>query len=175
MRLKINKHRIIKKQLFLCFISTVLIMFLSYLILGTNLLEKRINKTTVSYISFSNQKTTDILQIVDLKKQSDNNGKSINNKQTLKLNITSENKSNYEIVIYPLSNSIENKYIKYYLKNDKESITDTLENKKESSDGGIIIYQGKAKEEDIILKMWISKKYNKKVYETAYEVKIKPR
>ena len=175
MRLKINKHKQIKKQLLLCSLIVVLIIALSYLIIETDLLDKKINKTTASYITFNNQKTTDILQIENLKKYSDSKGKSISNKQYIELNITSDKKEEFDIVVYPLSNDIDKKYIKYFIKNDRESLLDCLNNKKESSDGGIIIYQGTSNNGKITLKMWISDKYKKIIKETAFEIKIKPR
>lgn len=152
-------------------VSVISVILLTLLITNTNILEPVINEKTAKYISFNNTNNTDMLEINNIKKMPNFLGKTKFNKNSISFVIESNNKSNYEIFIYPSNNNIPNKYIHYYLKSDKFSKEGTLN---KNSNDGISIYKGKVNKKKITLRMWIDNKY-KNNKNNNFEVIIKSR
>ena len=179
MKKKERKIAIKKQILTLRFISIFLFVFivtLFFVLTDSSLFQPKVNEETFKYISFNNRNTTDMLQINDIKRMSDDRGKSNKNKKFIEFSATGEKNLDYDVILYPIINAIDYKYIKYSITNQKKLIIDTLEDKEKSEDGGIIIYQGKIKENQLrTLRLWISKDYVKKVESNSFEVRIKSR
>ena len=146
------------------------------MIAKSNLLEPKINEVTASYISFNNQNTTDMLRINNIKRLSDEKGKSTINKKSVEFTISGEKNKEYDIIIYPLKNEIDKKYIMFSVEDKKGITQNSLSSMPVSNDDGIIIVQGAIKESNKkILRMWISKEYKDKITNTSFEIKVKPR
>ncbi len=173
-RRKKKKSQIMKKMI-PCILLCILVIFFAYIIFQTNILAPHINETTASYISFNNKNTTDMLKIKNLEKMNDERGKSVLNQKFVSIKVTGEKNKEYEIILYSNENTIEEKYIKYYLKNQKKEIENNIEKLPIREDGGKVLYQGMIDNSSIILRMWISKEYSKKIQENSFEIKIKPR
>ncbi len=180
-KLSKRKQNILKKQrklILYCLILIIIAIALLYFIFKSNLLVTKINQEAASFISFSNSDTTDMLKINSIKKLSDNQGKSRFNTNYLEFVVSSSTNTNYEIIIYPLNNKIDDKYIYYYLtdSNNKKIDYDNLSSKEVALDGGKIIYtseiNGKKK---LKLKMWVNNKYKAGVKNIAYKVKVNAR
>lgn len=165
----INKKKLYFKRIFICSILGILVFLLTYFIFETNILEPKVNEITTSYISFSNNRT-DELKINNIKKLSNKIGKSSFNNSSLKLNITGDNDTLYNIVIYKINSNIDDNYIKCFI--DKEI---TLSEVETTSNNGKIIYSGKINNKNKVLRMWIDKKYKGKVKNNSYEIKIEKR
>lgn len=167
----------LKKSIFFCSISCLLVIVLACLMFKTNILKPQLNEMTASYISFNNSNTTDMLKISNVKKLSDKKGKSQVNDKTLTFSVTSEIASSYDIVVYPVKKVTDYKNIKFCLaKNNQELVVDNLDNKDTSKDGGIIIYQGKVSSKNkITIRMWLTKKYHQETNNLSFEIKVKPR
>lgn len=180
-RNKKNKKSKQKKQqtknLFYTILLCVLVAGISYIIFATNILEPRIDGVTASYISFNNSNSTDMLKIVDLLKLSDEVGKSSLNQSKVTFKVDGKKNKDYQIVLYPTGNNINNKYVKVFLTINKEKkILEKLNNMKVIEDGGIIVYEGRLLEDNNFkLQMWVDNKYNKNIDNISYEIKIKSR
>jgi len=169
-----TKKKRLKKNIFNCVILLILVFALSYLIFVSNILEPHIDEVTTSYISFNNSYGTDMLKLTNLQKQKDEKGKSVINKQSIELKLTGTKNSKYSIIVYPISNKIDNQYVKFHLISSEAAITNSLSEMPISKDGGIIVYTNKTGVEDTItLRMWISSEYKDKVNDNSYEIKIK--
>lgn len=156
--------------LFLCFLT---ISLGSYIIVSDSF-QPKVNELTASYISLNNHNTTDILKITNLKKMSNRIGKSIQNKESLSFQITGEKDKDYQIIVVPISNQIDEKYIHYSLSINKDNITNTLNKVQTQNNHEKMIYQGKYLDTtNIEIKMWIDKEYSGKVKNNSFEVKIK--
>ena len=166
-----KKYIEITKKISLCVVLVTLLLGLSYLIFETNILKPRLNELTTSYISFDNKNTTDMLQINNLSKMSDKIGNSNWNNRTLKINVESDENVEYQIIIYKIIQTTENNYIKVSFNNNIK----TLDELELLEDGGRVIYQGKINNNDMFLRMWISKEYKDKVNNNSFEIKIRPR
>ena len=159
-------------SIFLIIAVTLLFFVLS----NSSLLRPKLNEDTIRYISFNNQNTTDMLQITDIKRMSDNMGKSQRNKSYITFSAVGEKNLDYDVILYPIVNTIDYSYIKYSINNQKKIVIDTLEDKEVCEDGGIIIYQGKIKEDQLrTLRLWVSSNYRGKVDSNSFEVRIKSR
>ena len=168
-----QKHIDNTKRILTCIILSVLVLGLSYIIFKTDILKPSLNEITTSYISFNNKNITDMLKINNINKKSDKLGKSTWNNKSIVLDIDGEKNREYKIIIYPIIKSVDNKYIKVYLKDNKELVNTNLDNLKDSEDGGKIIYQGKINNKKKILRMWIDKEYKGNVNDNSFEIKIK--
>ncbi len=154
----------------------LLVLGISYIIFRTDILQPRINRVTASYISFYNNDTTDVIKINDIKKMSDDIGKSVVNTKYSELEVSGEDNSNYQVVIYPVINDISLNYIKYSITIDNNTYSDTLGNMPKSSDEGIIVYNSKVTEgQKITIRMWVSKDYDGEVENNSFKIKINPR
>jgi len=172
---KKTKKQEYQKQLILCLIMAALSIGLGLFIHNTNILDPKIDELTTSFISFNNKYTTDMLKINNIVKMSNKIGKSSWNPHSLSLDILPEKDSAYEIVLYPLNNSVEEEYIWYSLEDKKELVNQNLSNLEKTEDGGIILYKGNSKRKRITLRLWISNNYKKEVTENLFEVKVIPR
>lgn len=162
-----------KKYIFICSLLGLLVGALSYTIYITNLLEPKVDEVTANYISFNNKNATDMLKISNMKKMSDKLGKSAYNNQKVKMEITGEENSSYEIIIYTLNNQVDEQYINCYLEGNNETVWKKLSELEENSEGGKILFKSTSKNKRMTLKMWIDNDYTKDIENTAFEIKIK--
>ena len=154
----------------------LLVVSISYIIFITDFLKPRVNEVTASYISFNNKDTTDMIKINNLKKMSNDIGKSIVNTKYSQLVVRGENNSNYQVVVYPIINNIDLKYINYAISVDNNIYMDNLDTEKLTDDEGIVIYSGVVTEEKkITIRMWVSKEYEGEIENNSFNIKINPR
>ena len=163
------------KSLLNTILLCILVLGISYLIFETNILEPKIDGVTASYISFDNLNSTDMMKIKDLSKLSDEVGKSNLNTSKAEFDVAGKEDKEYQVVLYPTGNAINNKYVNVFLSINKEKkIQDKLYVMNTLEDGGIIVYQGTLlKENKIKILMWINNTYKGKINNISYEVKIK--
>ena len=165
-------HKRICTTIFLC----LLVIGLSFLIIKTDILSPKIDEATASYISFNNKNSTDMLKISNLYKMGDTIGQSIINSNYVKFNVEGEPNYRYEILIDTITNSIDEKYIKYSFSIGNKVIVSTLDKLDINEDSEKILYKGEVNKNDkITIHMWISKEYRKNIDNTSFEIKIKPR
>ena len=125
MKKKERKIAIKKQILTLRFISVFLFVFivtLFFVLTDSSLFQPKVNEETFKYISFNNRNTTDMLQINDIKRMSDDRGKSNKNKKFIEFSATGEKNLDYDVILYPIINAIDYKYIKYSITNQKKLI-----------------------------------------------------
>ena len=172
-RIKKKKYKVI--LIFTLFIF-VIVVFLSYLIFYTDFLKPKIDMLTYNYISFNN-KENDLLMINNISKMSDNKGESNKNNSNITLNIDGKKNSKYKIVLYSYGNIIDYKYINLVLdKNNTRVLNNKLNTFNIDNDNGIVIYEDKIDDDNIInIKLWVSKDFNKNPNNTSFVVKIKSR
>lgn len=180
MKAKVQKKKLVKKNkqtksLLYTILLCMLVAGISYLIFATNVLEPRIDEITASYISFDNSNSTDILKITDLQKLNDEIGKSSLNNCKVEFNVDGTKNKEYQVVLYPTGNGINNKYVNIFLIiNKNKKVLEKLNKMKLTEDDGIIIYQGSLlKKNNFKLQMWIDNTYNEKINNISYEIKIK--
>ena len=174
-RKKSIKYKIINLRV-ICVLLILIAITLFFIIDDSSLFQPKVNEETFKYISFNNRNTTDMLLINNIKRMSDDRGKSNNNKNFIEFTAVGEKNLDYDVIIYPIINNIEYKNIKYSITNQKRLIIDTLDEKEISDDGGIIIYNGKIKEDQLrTLRLWISRDYSGKIESNSFEVRIKSR
>ena len=175
---KKNKDNKIKKRniFFLVFIIIMSLVAL-YLIKQTDILLPRVNEATASYISFNNFNTTDMLKITNIKKYSDEIGKSFINNNDTEIEIEGKENDEFLIELYSIGNKLNKKYINYILlENNKQIKAGRLSDCEEQNNGGLILYQGKIKKNTKYkIKLWIDNDYKNKVNNISYEVKIQSR
>ena len=159
-------------------ILLLLIGFSSYFLVSKFILSSNINKETANFISFRNAFDGTQLIFDEVKVLSDKEGKSNKNKSVVEFDIDSDNVegNSFDVVIIPINNKIDLKYIKYYLvdSNNKEVGFGNLYIA-ESIDNGIIVHSGVVnnKKDHYKLKLWISDDYKgKDNIGNSYEVKI---
>lgn len=172
-----KNNRIKKRSIVLLIFIVVLTISAFYLINGTELLIPKIDEATASYISFNNSNSTDMLKINNIKRMKHNIGKSFLNTYKETFNVSGTKNENFNIELYSIGNKIDKKYINYVLlKNNKIIEIGNLENKEETNNGGIILYQGKIiNDNSYEIKMWIDEDYKKKTQNVSYEIKINSR
>jgi len=175
-----NKSKEDKKELnkyiLIAIITSLLVIFVSIFIYRTDLLIPQVDELTVSYISFNNKNTTDMLRMTDIKKMSDNIGQSIINNKYVSFEVTGDSNSKYDIIVDSVSNEIPGKYIKYSLVVGKNGYVNTLDKLEKTDDLGMILYSDYIKKNNkITVRMWIDKSYKGKISNNAFEIKIKPR
>ncbi len=173
-----KKERIQKeyhKKLVGCILMGIITLCVSLFIGNVNLKEPKINEVTTSFISFNNKNTTDMLKINNIEKMSEKFGNSRWNSHSLTIDITGEKNQSYEIVLYPITNSIEEGSIRYVVKTGKEETKDNLLTPESTEDGGKILYRGTIQNKKTTIRLWVSDDYDKKITQTAFEVKIRPR
>ena len=172
-----KNNRIKKRSIVLLIFIVVLTISAFYLINGTELLIPKIDEATASYISFNNSNSTDMLKINNIKRMKHNIGKSILNTYKETFNVSGTKNENFNIELYSIGNKIDKKYINYVLlKNNNIIEIGNLENKEETNNGGIILYQGKIIDDNSYeIKMWIDEDYKEKTQNVSYEIKINSR
>lgn len=154
----------------------LLVLGVSYMIFITDILQPKVNRVTASYISFFNNDTTDVIKINDIKKMSNDVGKSVVNTKYRELLVTGEKNSNYQVVIYPVVNNIGLDYINYSITIEGNTYSGNLGDMPFSSDEGIIVYNGRVNnEKKLTIRMWVSKDYDGEVDNNSFKIKINPR
>ena len=171
---KITKRHIFK-HLVICMTTIFLIIIFNIIVIKNNLITPKVDELTTSYVSLYNQDTTDMLKITNIEKLSDEKGKSKYNKKFISFTITSDNKDEYEVILYEIQNDIPEKYIKIEIEGNKENKISTLDKYEKKEDGGRKIYIGKTGNKKIKIKMWVSEKYKKKINDTSFEIRVKKR
>ena len=173
---QLKQKQQLQKNIIISTLMCLLVLGISYVIFKTDVLQPSVNEVTASYISFNNKDTTDIIKINDIKKMSNDMGKSIVNKKYSQLSIEGEVNSNYQLVIYPLVNNIDLKYVNYSITVDGNVYTDYLSNKQVTGDEGIVVYNGVVtKGNKVTIRMWISREYEGEVGNNSFQIKINPR
>lgn len=178
---KLNKRQIKQRQQLYknTIISTLLVILvlgISYVIFSTDLLQPSVNEVTANYISFNNNDTTDIIKINNIKRMSNDIGKSIVNSKSRQVLISGEENNTYQIVIYPLINNIDLKYVNFSITMDNESYEGNLATNEVTSDEGIVAYTGKVSgKKEATVKMWVSKEYEGEISNNSFKIKINPR
>ena len=172
--MKENKKNITYILSFLILLNIVLIIVLAYIIIGTDLLQTKIDEKTANYISFNDSKNTDIIKITNISILSDKKGISKKNKCTKEIEITGDKNKKFQIILYPIGNTIDEKYVKYYIEGINDSKINNLSNVETSVDNGKIIYSDKIlKNNKYKLYVWIDDGYKKNVKDISYEIKIR--
>lgn len=163
------------KEIFSIVLLILLISGISFIIYKTDIFMPKIDEVTASYISFNNSDSTDMIKISNVNRKKDNFGKSELNSKYAEFTVNSKEKSDYKIVVYPYTDKIDLKCVKYYLSTNNNNKIDILENSVENGDGGRTIYQNKLrkKQEKIIIRMWIDKECKSNLNEESFEIKIK--
>ena len=172
-----KNNRIKKRSIVLLIFIVVLTISVFYLINETKLLIPKIDEATASYISFNNSNSTDMLKINNIKRMKHKIGKSFLNTYKETFNVFGTKNENFNIELYSIGNKIDKKYINYVLlKNNNIIEIGNLENKEETNNGGIILYQGKIiNNNSYEIKMWIDEDYKEKPQNVSYEIKINSR
>ena len=172
-----KNNRIKKRSIVLLIFIVVLTISVFYLINKTKLLIPKIDEATASYISFNNSNSTDMLKINNIKRMKHKIGKSFLNTYKETFNVFGTKNENFNIELYSIGNKIDKKYINYVLlKNNNIIEIGNLENKEETNNGGIILYQGKIiNDNSYEIKMWIDEDYKEKPQNVSYEIKINSR
>ena len=172
-----KNNRIKKRSIVLLIFIVVLTISVFYLINETKLLIPKIDEATASYISFNNSNSTDMLKINNIKRMKHKIGKSFLNTYKETFNVSGTKNENFNIELYSIGNKIDKKYINYVLlKNNNIIEIGNLENKEETNNGGIILYQGKIiNDNSYEIKMWIDEDYKEKPQNVSYEIKINSR
>ena len=176
----LTKKRYTKKSIYkLSFITILLLLlafFFGYIIFETEYLQSGVDELTASYISFNNAKSTDIIKISDITKNSDKKAKQPTNKSNKAFEIKGKENQEFEIILYSLGNTIDEGYVKYYLVRGKETQEGNLLNTEKTIDNGKIIYKGKiSRNNKFKIYMWIDDNYNKSTKNISYEIKVKTR
>lgn len=162
-----------KRTTFLLFLCGMIVL-LGYYILISDSLKPKVNELTASYISLNNHNTTDMLKISNIEKMNLTKGKSNRNKKMISFDISGEKGANYQIIIQPISNTIDEKNIYYSISINNRIIYDTLNHAKLENKNERIIYQGKDnKNTKVIIRMWIDNHYSGKVKNNSFEIKVK--
>jgi len=161
------------KVLFLAFILVILLVGINYIVFQTDLLKSHVDDKTLKYISFYNKEKTDSIIIKNIKKMTNKKGESTKNKSSLELTVIGKKNEKYEIVLYGQIDKSAEEFINVFTEHKLKKRKSNLKKLKNSKDGGKIIYQGKIDNNDIILRMWLSKEYSKKIKNNFFEVKIK--
>ena len=172
-----KNNRIKKRSIVLLIFIVVLTISVFYLINETKLLIPKIDEATASYISFNNSNSTDMLKINNIKRMKHKIGKSFLNTYKETFNVFGTKNENFNIELYSIGNKIDKKYINYVLlKNNNIIEIGNLENKEQTNNGGIILYQGKIiNDNSYEIKMWIDEDYKEKPQNVSYEIKINSR
>lgn len=176
MKKKIKRYskKRVYKSTFIAVILVLLVVFLGLFILKTDYLYTGINESTKRYISFNNTDSTDILKINNITRKTSKNGRSILNRSSILFEIKGDHHKEFDIVLYPINNTLEEKYIYYYLSLNNKKVTGNLASVLTKEDGGKVIYHGKIDDNNTYrLNMWISENYKVKGRNISYEVKIK--
>lgn len=171
---KITQKKILK-QTIICLTTVFLIAILNIVVFKNNLITPKIDKVTTSYVSLYNQDSTDMLKITNIKKLSQKKGLSNSNDSNISISITSTEKTDYEVILYEIQNNIPEEYIKLAISTDKKTKINTLDKIPKNEDGGRSIYTGKTGKDNIKIKMWVSDKYNEKINDTSFEIRVKKR
>ena len=76
--------------------------------------------------------------------------------------------------MYPIGTIISDDSVNFYLKNNVDNVSNSLNNMEKKEDGGIVIYKStRGNEGKFTLKLWVDDDYNKSFKNLSYEVKIK--
>ena len=174
---KKQRKRIILSSLRLVLL-VLMIGFSGYFLVTKFLFSSNINKETLNFISFRNMMDGTQLIIDEVSVLNDKDGKSNKNSSYVEFDIDSDGVegSSFDVVVTPINNKIDLKYIKYYLEdsNKKEVGFGNLYIA-EDKDNGKIIHSGvlNKKNDRYKLRLWISDDYKgKNILGNSFEVKI---
>ena len=153
----------------------LLVLGISYLIFKTDILKPRVNEVTASYISFYNNDTTDMIKINNIKRLSDDMGKSIVNTKSRELKVSGEANSDYQVVVYPMINNIDLEHIKFSITDGNTTYSNNLSEVPTRTDEGMVVYNGKVDDtKKVTIRMWISKEYEGDIDNNSFSIKVNP-
>ena len=89
----------------ICILLILIVITLFFIIDDSSLFQPKVNEETFKYISFNNRNTTDMLLINNIKRMSDDRGKSNNNKSFVEFSAVGEKNLDYDVIIYPIINN----------------------------------------------------------------------
>ena len=169
---EINRIKRYKIESYIIIIITIIV---SYKVFSSNISISKINEITSQYISYCNKKETDGLWIHNVKKLSSNKGKSKSNKASLTFTVEGKKNEEYELVIIPKNNTIEEKYINYMIQEKDIIKTSNLADTEINENKDRILYRNKINNNKLTVKLWISKEYKKEISDNLFEIKINKR
>ena len=152
----------------------ILVVLFGLFISKSDLLKPKLNLLTAHYISFNNLDSTDSIKIRNLKIRKNNSTSFMKKDAYQKFDITGDKYHAFQIELYSIGNSIDEKYVHYSLfKNNRFIKSDVLSNSSETIHAGRVIYQDKILEKDEwMVQMWIDSSYEGELDSVSYEVKI---
>ena len=170
-----KQRRQLLKNIVISSLMFFLVLGISYLIFKTDILQPEVNEITASYISFYNNDTTDMIKINNIKKLSDDIGKSVVNTKSYELVVSGEVDSNYQVVVYPMINNIDLRYINFSITKGNITYNNSLNEMPNALDDGIVVYNGKVdNEKNITIRLWVSKEYEGDIDNNSFSIKINP-
>lgn len=171
------QRKIVASSICVCLLF-LMIVGLGVALINSSLISEQINATTASYITFKNVFEEDDMTIFNLRRLSDNRGKRVTDDAFLEFDVKGDSGTKFDIIIVPINNSIDYKYIKFYLTDSYDNVilTDRLSNVSDKM-LEMKLYSGKIeknKEENKFkLRLWIDKEYKDEIVSSSFEVKLK--
>lgn len=177
-RMKLElRRKIIASSVGIC-VLFVLIIGLGFMLVNTSLINDKINATTASYITFKNAFENNDMIISNLRRTSDSRGMRLNDESLLEFDVKGKKNTKFDILIVPVNNTVDYKYINFYLTDSNDNIVafdklsdvsgDMLELKIYSD-----IISSNKKNNAFKLRLWIDKEYEEDEWMSSFEVKLK--
>ena len=148
------------------------------MLVNTSLINDKINATTASYITFKNAFENNDMIISNLRRTSDSRGMRLNDESLLEFDVKGKKNTKFDILIVPVNNTVDYKYINFYLTDSNDNIVafdklsdvsgDMLELKIYSD-----IISSNKKNNAFKLRLWIDKEYEEDEWMSSFEVKLK--
>ena len=177
-RMKLElRRKIIASSVGIC-VLFVLIIGLGFMLVNTSLINDKINATTASYITFKNAFENNDMIISNLRRTSDSRGMRLNDESLLEFDVKGKKNTKFDILIVPVNNTVDYKYINFYLTDSNDNVVafdklsdvsgDMLELKIYSD-----IISSNKKSNAFKLRLWIDKEYEEDEWMSSFEVKLK--
>lgn len=177
-RMKLElRRKIIASSVGIC-VLFVLIIGLGFMLVNTSLINDKINATTASYITFKNAFENNDMIISNLRRTSDSRGMRLNDDSLLEFDVKGKKNTKFDILIVPVNNTVDYKYINFYLTDSNDNVVafdklsdvsgDMLELKIYSD-----IISSNKKNNAFKLRLWIDKEYEEDEWMSSFEVKLK--
>ena len=177
-RMKLElRRKIIASSVGIC-VLFVLIIGLGFMLVNTSLINDKINATTASYITFKNAFENNDMIISNLRRTSDSRGMRLNDESLLEFDVKGKKNTKFDILIVPVNNTVDYKYINFYLTDSNDNVVafdklsdvsgDMLELKIYSD-----IISSNKKNNAFKLRLWIDKEYEEDEWMSSFEVKLK--
>jgi len=171
------QRKIIVSSLSIC-VLFALIIGLGFMLINSSLLSDKINATTASYITFKNVFENNDMIVSDLRKLSDSRGMNLNDDAFIEIDVKGQKDTGFDIVLVPINNSVDYKYINFYLTDSDDNV---IEFDKLSNVSGEMVelklYSGiisdEKKDNTYKLRLWIDKEYENDDWISSFEVQLK--